>query len=128
MGDDPPDLSSPEAEEDQAAAEIRAMLRSSEAGGGEAKPIDRLPDPIAAADQAQDVQLKQTYARWLLWVMVGQLMLADVVFVLYAELGRDWDLPPGVIGGWLAATFGEVVGIVLVVTRYLFPRRDTRDR
>jgi hypothetical protein len=29
-----------------------------------------------------------------------------------------------VIEVWLAATLVELVGVVLVVTRYLFPRRD----
>lgn len=56
--------------------------------------------------------------------MVAQLAAADAGFFLYAELGRDWDIEASIMHVWLGATVVEVVGIVLVVTRYLFPRRD----
>lgn len=81
-------------------------------------------DRLARRDKAQDIELKRTYARWLLILMAAQLLVADAVFVVYAWAGVDWKLTPGVINVWLGATFVEVVGIVLVVTRYLFPRRD----
>lgn len=43
-----------------------------------------------------------------------------------ADLRQDIELKRryGVIQVWLAATLLELVGVVLVVTRYLFPRRD----
>jgi hypothetical protein len=43
---------------------------------------------------------------------------------VFAWVGADWDLPAGVIEVWLGATVVQVVGIVLIVTRHLFPNRD----
>ena len=51
-------------------------------------------------------------------------MIADAVFVVFAWAGRGWELPPGVIEVWLAATVVQVVGVVAIVTRHLFPNRD----
>lgn len=51
-------------------------------------------------------------------------MIADAVFVAFAWAGQSWDLTPGVIEVWLAAT---VVQVVAVVTRHLFPNRDGEE-
>lgn len=51
-------------------------------------------------------------------------MVADVVFVAFAWAGQGWDLTPGVAEVWLAATVAQVVGVVAIVTRHLFPNRD----
>jgi hypothetical protein len=51
--------------------------------------------------------------------------IADTLMFLYAGLGRHWNVPDGVINGWLAATVIQLVGVVLVVTRYLFPDRTS---
>ncbi len=72
----------------------------------------------------QDLELRETYAKWLLGILAIELVVVNVIFCLYAAKGRDWRLPDGVIQIWLAATVVQVVGIVTVVTRYLFPRRD----
>jgi hypothetical protein len=56
--------------------------------------------------------------------MLLQLAVADVVFIVYAWAGAHWHLTPTVINVWLVGTLVEVIGVVLVVTRYLFPRRD----
>jgi hypothetical protein len=105
-----------------ARAEIDAVLR----GTASAEPIKQLPRPeeLVARDIEQDIRLKRTYARYLLGILVAQLLIANTVFIVYAWAGVDWKLEPRVINVWLAATLIEVVGIVLVVTRYLFPRRD----
>jgi hypothetical protein len=79
---------------------------------------------LRGLDHWQDIQLKKSYAKWLLLLVAGQLVLADVVFVAYAWAGANWKLDSGVIEVWLGATIVELVGVVLVITRYLFPRRD----
>jgi hypothetical protein len=81
-------------------------------------------EALAGIDHWQDISLKETYAKRLLWLVIGQLVVADVVFVVYAWAGKEWRLEPGVIEVWLAATLVELIGVALVVTRYLFPRRD----
>jgi hypothetical protein len=77
---------------------------------------------IVLADHHLDVQLKSMVARGALWAMIGQLVVADTVFVLYAGLGRDWNVPGEVMLGWLTATVVEIIGVVVVVARYLFPK------
>jgi len=72
----------------------------------------------------QEHGLRQKYADWIIWLLGAQFVVADAVFVAFAWAGQSWDLPPGVIEVWLAATVVQVVGVVAVVTRHLFPNRD----
>jgi hypothetical protein len=81
-------------------------------------------EALKGLDHWQDIQLKRSYAMSLLRLMAGQLFIADVVFIVYAWAGRHWDLDPGVIQFWLGATIVELIGVALVVTQYLFPKRD----
>jgi len=74
----------------------------------------------------QEHGLRQSYADWILRIVGAQFFVADVVFVTFAWAGRRWDLPPEVIEVWLAATVIQVVGVVAIVTRHLFPSRDRR--
>lgn len=74
----------------------------------------------------QEHGLRQRYGDWLLWLLGAQFLIADALFVAFAWAGRRWDLPPGVIEVWLAATVIQVVGVVAIVTRHLFPGRDGR--
>jgi hypothetical protein len=53
----------------------------------------------------------------------AQFVVADAVFVALAWAGWSWALPAGVIEVWLAATVVQVVGVVAIVTRHLFPGR-----
>lgn len=93
----------------------------------EAVPLQQL-DPhdhhgLEGADHKQDIELKKTYAKWLLILVAAQLAVADAVFVAYAWAGVNWDLETAVVQAWLGATMIELVGVALVITRYLFPRR-----
>jgi hypothetical protein len=72
----------------------------------------------------QEIKLREKYAKWLLVILAAELVIVNVIYWLYAELGKNWNLPEGVIEIWLGATVVQVVGVVTVVTRYLFPRRD----
>jgi hypothetical protein len=81
-------------------------------------------EALKGLDHWQDIQLKKSYAMSLLRLVGGQLLIADVVFIVYAWAGKNWDLDPGVIQFWLGATIVELIGVALVVTQYLFPKRD----
>jgi hypothetical protein len=105
-----------------AEGEIREALAS-----GAAREATALPSHLRHLHEhgeRQDIELKKEYARWLRRALTGQLLVADVVFFIYAWAGKRWDLEPVVINIWLGATVIQVVGIVLVVTRHLFPQRD----
>lgn len=81
-------------------------------------------EALKGLDHWQDIQLKKSYATSLLRLVTGQLFIADIVFIVYAWAGRHWDLDPGVVQFWLGATIVELIGVALVVTQYLFPKRD----
>lgn len=52
-----------------------------------------------------------------------QVVVADVAFYLYAGAGQGWDVPTQAISVWLGATVVQVIAVLLVITRYLFPSR-----
>jgi hypothetical protein len=79
---------------------------------------------LVGIDHFQDIKLKKKYANWLLWLITIQLVVADAVFIVYASEGMQWKLDASVIQVWLIATLVELIGVALVITRYLFPRRD----
>jgi hypothetical protein len=81
-------------------------------------------EALKGLDHWQDIQLKRSYAMALLRLVAGQLFVADAVFIVYAWAGRGWDLEPSVVQFWLGATIVELIGVALVVTQYLFPKRD----
>lgn len=68
----------------------------------------------------QNLELRKKIANWSIGIMVAQIALVNVVFVIYA-LTKGADLPEGVLQAWFASTVVQIVGIVLVITRYLFP-------
>ena len=76
----------------------------------------------------QEHGLRQRYADWILRLLGAQFVVADAVFVAFAWAGTGWEVPSGVIEVWLAATVVQVVGVVAVVTRHLFPNRDEEVR
>jgi hypothetical protein len=104
-----------------------AILKSI-AGAVKAKPDDdpKLRRRNARADEAdQTVRLQKLLSRFAIAAMGGQLFLADGAFIAYG-FWNDWRIPPETILGWLSATVIEVIGIVLVITRHLFPGRKRR--
>ena len=74
----------------------------------------------------QEYNLRKTYAKRILLLLIAQLLIADAVFVAFAWAGEHRHLSTAVIDVWLAATVVQVVGIVLVVTRNLFPDRGAK--
>jgi hypothetical protein len=84
-------------------------------------------EALEGADHRQDIELKKSYAKWLLRLVAAQLVIADAVFIAYAWAGAHWDLHTSVIQAWLGSTMVELIGVALVITRYLFPRRDRKS-
>lgn len=128
-GDSPPEPDSEEVRTEPSEEERAAVKEVARSGRGTS--IDELrPDDtqaIAGMDAIQDVKLKKQYADELLKLLRRQLFVTNAAFVAYAWFGRDWDVQPEVMQVWIGATVVELIGIVAVVTRYLFPRRDTQQ-
>jgi hypothetical protein len=100
--------------------------------------VDEMPEEFRDPSERERVQdlglqkmfaeqehgLRQSYADWIIRVLGVQLLVADAVFIVFAWAGKDWQLSSGVIEIWLAATVVQVVAVVAIVTRHLFPNRD----
>jgi hypothetical protein len=78
-------------------------------------------EEIERSDRETDVALKRQYALSLLRLLRWQFVTTNGVFVVYANWGVHWRIPDAVILGWIGSTVVELVGVIAIVTRYLFP-------
>ena len=71
-------------------------------------------------DRKQDRKLRKSYANKWFWVVLSQLLVVNVVFAIMAvRSGLDsWTLRI-----FLGATLAECFGVIVIITRYLFPRK-----
>lgn len=111
-------------------ASLKALARSP--GGQE---VENIPssgkDPdIQRKEDEGDIVLKRIYGVALLLALLFQLAFANYIVYRYAKEGTTpaWNVDPGVLKAWLAATVIEVIGITAIVVRHLFPRRDEPRR
>jgi hypothetical protein len=118
---------------EKAEQNAKRLLEEGETTDATAKPEDLqwLTEKLQAQDikhkdayAKQELDLRRNYARGLLIILAFQVIVADVVFCVFAEVGKHWNLSDGVIQIWLAAVVVQVIGVVAVVTRHLFPNRD----
>lgn len=106
--------------------EVEALARSVLDNPQRARQLSEL-DPfekLRHRAQGLDIELRKRYAEWVLYGVAAQLLIADLAFFLYAGLGVHWRIATAAIDVWLGATIVQVVGIVGIVTRYLFPRGE----
>ena len=67
-----------------------------------------------------EVDLHRRVGNGALLLMVAQLLIADAAFYLYG-FENGWHIPTAAITAWLAATVIQIVGVVLVIAKNLFP-------
>ena len=85
---------------------------------------DPFEDP-RRQDHERDIELKELYAKSLLIGLGVALLVADLIFAGYCVacvFRENVQVPVTAIECWLGATVVQVVGVVTIVTRYLFPR------
>jgi hypothetical protein len=118
----PPDQPEPAETDD----EVRALARQAVESLRGLRPSRDLTtwEHLRHEDFRQDMELRRRYAKRMLWILGAELTFVNGMFFLYTWLGVHWKIPGTTIQVWLSATVIQVVGIVYVVTRYLFPRRD----
>lgn len=94
-------------------------------GIGDATRVRELPpsrkERLEGDDLEQLIRLKRFYGVGVLCLMGAQLVVVNAGFLLYTALGFDWAPPAGVAQVWLTATFVQIVSVVVVITRSLFP-------
>jgi hypothetical protein len=103
-----------------------------------APPIaDAQPAPTLAEHEAEQRHLAnvrtrnllrygKVYAYGAITLMAIQIGIADAGFYLYGHAYR-WKIPEGAIEAWLAAIVVQVIGVVLVIARSLFPSDTPAD-
>ena len=75
----------------------------------------------------QENQLRKKVATWSLWFVLGQLivtMYATIVAYIVTMLVLKQDVPTQVLITWLSSTIVEIIGILWVIARSLFPFHD----
>jgi hypothetical protein len=87
--------------------------------------LDRESKRIRVAGEWLDLALRQTLGVVAVGLMVAQLVVANVGFFIYGN-ANNWEIPTGALAAWLSATVVEVIGIVALVARYLFPEGGPR--
>lgn len=83
-------------------------------------PKKRLEHPLDYEERRTALDLRNLYAKGIFRILTAQIVSANAGFFIYG-FWLSWQIEPSVIQAWLAATVVQVIGIVLVVTRYLFP-------
>lgn len=109
--------------EDAAPGDGKAVARAAREEGVRQEGLD---PAVVQQDFEQDIALKKMYAKWLLVAMSVQIGFANVGFFWYG-IQNAWEIEPVVMQFWLSAAVVQVIGIVYVVARYLFPRRDNNS-
>lgn len=115
------------AERERVIGQVLAEIGSTEHPSGDkiqTLAADQRIANAAAVRAESDNALRKTYADNILRILIAELLVSNGVFIAYAWAGRKWNVPTAAINAWLGATVVQVVGIVLVVTRHLFPNRD----
>lgn len=71
----------------------------------------------------QDMKLRRFLAICAIWLVIAQVAVANILFSVYLA-HNVYDPDSAVLIAWLSATVVEVVGILWVIARNLFPYRD----
>lgn len=71
-------------------------------------------------------ELKQRYGKWILILMGAQLAVVNAGFLLYAWQGYEFRPPEKIVQVWLVATFVQIVSVVVVITKSLFPSEKSQ--
>jgi hypothetical protein len=137
MSEDDPESTGPKSADlqdnvslDEAVAEAaRASMPKSLQGS--LTPAQVIAQARAQSEQEVALQHKQNtlWRRFLFWsvwgLVVGIAVLSGVLIVVYLRIAGA-DSSPAVLSTWFGATVVQVVGLLLVITRHLFPSSTTK--
>lgn len=99
---------------------LASLIKQKISDPNSATPLDPLTQE-QINDLQQDRELRKLYAKWFIWILIGQLAVMNLVLV-GAGIGylafEKWLLDL-----YMGGTLLEVFGIVLVITKNLFPQK-----
>lgn len=91
------------------------------------KDANRSRKAMAKAERAEDDnKLRKMMVYWAIGFVGTQILISDglVVYYIAAELWRDHSIAPQIIMTWLGTSLAEIIGILWVIARNLFPFHD----
>lgn len=105
------------------------MATFDEAAGNPAESLDGATpletfEELQRQDFKQDIDLKARYADAILKMLAGQVLIANLIFAVYLYLNNSPESE--VMVAWLASVVVEVIGVAVIVTKYLFS--EPRDK
>jgi hypothetical protein len=80
--------------------------------------VAKLKDALET--EKENRRLRHWVANGALVVMLAQVVAANATFIWYGDV-NGWDISPTAISAWMGATVIQVVSVVLVIIKYLFP-------
>jgi hypothetical protein len=86
--------------------------------------VESLREDLASA--IQNRRLRYPVAIGALALMVFQVAISNAIFGWYGDT-NGWKISAAAISAWMGTTVVEVIGVVLVVMNYLFPKIYDRD-
>ena len=115
---------SPVSEEQRQTSALVSVIRDS-LKQPNAKEITDLGDLHRAIvdDHKTDTKLKKVYAYWFIGILIGQLLAMNGIFVAVG-LNVLAFKESSHLNLFMAGTLTEVFGVVYVITRYLFSKRE----
>jgi hypothetical protein len=75
-----------------------------------------------AMQQTQERQLRTLYAKWFIYLLAAQLFFMFLAFFLMGF--QFFVISDMQFNTFFISSFGEIVSLVLIVTKYLFSRSD----
>lgn len=75
---------------------------------------------LKTKNRKQDIKLRKRLVFWALVFVGGQLFFSNLFFLIYL-LNNKSNPSPQIMTAWLGASVVEVIGILLVIARNLFP-------
>lgn len=74
----------------------------------------------------QEIELRREIAKKIVRFVAGQLILTNMLIWIYflVMLARDEPIPSTVIASWLGSALVEILGLLWVIARSLFPFKD----
>lgn len=85
-------------------------------------------DDLERANQVFDLRLKQRVSVLARVAVFLQLFIADCAFGVYLgyNISTNRPIATAAINAWLGAVVIQVIGILYIITRYLFPSQGTK--
>lgn len=104
---------------------LAAVIKSNLQDKAKTTPTDPLITE-RVEDSKADRELKKYYASWFIKILIGQLVVMNIVFF---SVGFKWlAFEQWTLNLYMSGTLAEVFGVILVVTKNLFPTKPTTKK